>query len=214
MKVLVVGANGGTGRHILRMLGGSNDHQAVAMIRDITQSAELEKLGISETVLADLEDEVEHAVEGCDAILFAAGSGSKTGPEKTITVDQEGAIKLVQAAEKHGVKRFVMLSTVGADNPEYGSEGMKHYFEAKKKADDALRESSLTYTIVRPGRLSYDAGTGKIRAAAQLDDYSGDISREDVAKVMIESLNVENTKGKTFEFLSGDTNIVEALKSL
>ncbi|WP_408009565.1 SDR family oxidoreductase [Pseudalkalibacillus sp. A8] len=214
MKVLVVGANGGTGRHILRMLGQSNDHQAVAMIRDITQSAKLEEFGISETVLADLEDEVDHAVEGCDAILFAAGSGSKTGPEKTITVDQEGAIKLIKAAENHGVKRFVMLSTVGADDPEYGSESMRHYFEAKKKADDVLRGSSLTYTIVRPGRLSYEAGIGKIRAAEKLDDYSGDIPREDVARVMIESLTLENTYGKAFEFLSGDNDIVKALKSL
>ncbi len=214
MKVLVVGANGGTGRHILEMLGKSNDHQAVAMIRDITQSAELEKLGISETVLADLENEVDHAVEGCDAILFAAGSGSKTGPEKTVSVDQEGAIKLVKAAEKHGVDRFVMLSTVGADDPDYGPDSMKHYFKAKKKADDALRESSLTYTIVKPGRLSYDTGTGKIRAAVKLDDYSGKIPREDVAKVMIESLTLENTYGKAFEFLSGDTDITEALKSL
>lgn len=214
MKVLVAGANGGTGRSIIKLLADSGQHEPVAMIRNISQSAELEQLGVKETALADLEDEVDHAVEGCDAIIFAAGSGSKTGPEKTVSVDQEGAIKLIESAEKHGVKRFVMLSTVGADNPEYGSDEMKHYFESKGKADNALRNSSLEYTIVRPGRLSYDVGTGQIRAAEKLDNYDGDISREDVAKVMVETLNLKNTYGKTFEVLSGDQSVSDALKSL
>ncbi|MGM7700200.1 SDR family oxidoreductase [Pseudalkalibacillus sp. Hm43] len=213
MKVLVAGANGGTGRSIIQHLA-ENGHEPVAMIRDITQSAELEQLGAKETALANLEDEVDHAVEGCDAIIFAAGSGSKTGPEKTITVDQEGAIKLIESAEKLGVKRFVMLSTVGADNPEYGSDEMKHYFEAKGKADDALRNSSLEYTIVRPGRLSYGAGNGQIRAAEKLDNYEGEISREDVANVMVKTLDLKNTYGKTFEILSGDKSITDALKAI
>lgn len=214
MKVLIAGANGGTGRSIIQILSEGGQHEPVAMIRDITQSAELEQLGTKETVLADLEGELDHAVAGCDAVIFAAGSGSKTGPEKTVSVDEQGAIKLIESAEKHGVKRFIMLSTVGADNPEYGSGDMKHYFESKGKADKALRESTLDYTIVRPGALSNDAGNGHIQLAEKLGDYNGNIPREDVAKVMSECLNFNNTSRKTFEILSGDTDITTALKSV
>ncbi|MCF6136220.1 SDR family oxidoreductase [Pseudalkalibacillus berkeleyi] len=214
MKVLIAGANGGTGRNIIQILSESGQHEPVAMIRDITQSAELEQLGTKETVLADLEGELDHAVEGCDAVIFAAGSGSKTGPEKTVSVDEQGAINLIKSAEKHGVKRFIMLSTVGADNPEYGSGDMKHYFESKGKADKALRESTLDYTIVRPGALSNDAGNGRIQLAEKLGDYNGSIPREDVAKVMSECLNYKNTSRKTFEILSGDQDITTALKSV
>ncbi|WP_257349379.1 SDR family oxidoreductase [Pseudalkalibacillus decolorationis] len=214
MKVLVAGANGSTGRSILNHLGKNDNHEAIAMVRDNSQAETLEKLGASTTILADLEKELDHAVEGCDAIIFAAGSGSKTGPDKTTLVDEQGAIKLIEAAEKHGVKRFVMLSTVGADKPEVGSDDMKHYYKSKGNADEKLINSSLVYTIVRPGRLSYDSGNGKIRIAEKLEDYSGDIPREDVAKVIVESLDVQNTHGKIFEILTGDQDINEALKSL
>ncbi|WP_214482435.1 SDR family oxidoreductase [Bacillus sp. SM2101] len=215
MKVLVVGANGGTGRIILQLLGQSGEHDAVAMIRDDSQREDLISLGASSTVLADLEKEMSHAIEGCDAIIFAAGSGSKTGADKTKLVDEQGAINLIKTAERRGVNRFIMLSSVGADLPDLGpTDSMKGYLKSKGIADEYLSNSSLVYTIVRPGRLSYDEGTGHISISKKLADYSGDISREDVAKVLVECLNIQNTYGKTFEILSGQTDIIEALQNI
>ncbi|MEI5908674.1 SDR family oxidoreductase [Bacillus spongiae] len=213
MNVLVVGANGGTGQIIIQLLGRSEEHHAIAMIRDETQANHLMELGAKATVLADLEKDIEQALQGCDAIIFAAGSGSKTGADKTKSVDEAGAMKLIDAAEKLGVTRFIMLSSVGADNPQMGpTDSMKVYLKSKGIADEYLKDSSLNYTIVRPGRLSYDDGIDKITLAQKLNDYSGSIAREDVAKVLVESLTLQNTYKKTFEILSGQMSITEALQ--
>lgn len=210
MRVLVAGANGGTGRLLVSRLAEAG-HDPVAMVRDPDQGPDLRELGASGVVVADLEDDVSEAPAGCDAVMFAAGSGSKTGPDKTIRVDCMGAIRLIEAS--HDVERFVMLSAMRVDDPDEGPEGLRHYLAAKKEADDWLRASGLDHTIVRPGRLSDDPGTGSVRMAGHLHDY-GEIPRADVAAVMAACLEEDTTRGETFEVLSGDTPIREALTSL
>jgi uncharacterized protein YbjT (DUF2867 family) len=212
MKVLVIGANGKTGRIAVELLGKSA-HQVRAMIRNEEQAPALEKLG-AETVVADLEKDFSHALEGCDAVIFAAGSGSHTGPDKTIAVDQEGAIRSMETAERMGVNRYIMLSSLRSNEPEKGPEKIRHYLIAKKKADDHLRSTRLNYTIVRPGRLSDDAGTGKVNLAERLEFQPDPISRADVAQTLVACLDVSNTQRKSFDLLSGETPIVEALKRL
>ena len=211
MKVLVAGSHGQVGRHVVRLLSGAG-HEPLAMIRDAAQAPEMEALG-GTPIVADLEGEVSFAASGCDAILFTAGGGPGSGAAKKETVDRQGAVKLIEAAFAHGVRRYVMVSAMGAADPEAGSEGMRPYLRAKASADAALRESGLDYTIVRPGRLTHDPATGRVDAAPSLGRYGG-IPREDTAHVLIAALVAENTVGKTFEVLSGDMPVDEAIHGL
>ncbi len=211
MRVLVAGANGQVGHHAVRLLAEAG-HEVRAMIRNEAQSSDLEALG-AEPIVADLEGEVAHTVEGCDAIIFSAGGGPGSGAEKKETIDRQGAVKLIEAAQEYGVRRYVMVSTMGANDPESGSEEMQPYFSAKARADETLQESGLDYTIVRPGSLTNEDGTGTIEAAPSLG-RRGEIPREDVARILVAVLEKENTFDKTFEVLSGDTPIEEALDRL
>ncbi|MFB4166274.1 SDR family oxidoreductase [Alteribacillus sp. JSM 102045] len=211
MKVLVAGANGHTGRIIVQMLGQHSEHEAYAMIRDAAQAEKMKELGAAGVVVLDLEGNVAKAPEEMDAVIFAAGSGSQTGPKKTISVDQEGAKKLIDASRVQEVKHFIMLSGIGAEHP-HGP--IKHYLEAKGIADAHLAASGLAYTIVRPGLLTFHKGSGKVEMRKKIENRENrSISREDVAKVMVLSLDEENAKGKTFELLSGEQDIKEALKT-
>lgn len=212
MRVLVAGANGKTGRLLLPKLVDAG-HKPVAMVRDANQIPELREHGATDAVVADLQEGVSGASDGCDAVLFVAGSGSATGPDKTIRVDLMGAIRLIEACRESGAGRFVMLSAMRTDEPDEGPERLRHYLAAKMEADRWLMASGLEWTIVRPGRLTDEPGTGRIRAARHLEDY-GEIPREDVAAAMIAALEVDRARGKTLEMLSGDTPIREALEGL
>jgi uncharacterized protein YbjT (DUF2867 family) len=211
MRVLVAGANGQIGKHVVRLLA-EEGHEVRALIRDESQASGLRELG-GEPVVADLEGEVTHTVEGCDAVIFSAGGGPGSGAEKKETVDRQGAVKLIEAAKEHGARRYVMVSAMGAADPESGSEAMQPYLFAKARADQALQESGLDYTIVRPGSLTNDPGTGRVEIAPSLGKR-GEIPREDVASTIVATLERQNTFGKTFEVLSGDTPIEEALDRL
>jgi uncharacterized protein YbjT (DUF2867 family) len=211
MKVLVAGANGHTGRHIIEQLA-EGGHQGFAMIRDPEQAGTLTSLGAADIVIADLEKNLSEAVKGMDAIIFAAGSGSKTGPEKTIAVDQEGAKRLIDAGKEERIKQFVMLSSVGADQPR---GPIQQYLEAKHEADEHLKSSGIPYTIIRPGSLSFDEPTGKIELSSHFESTKGrSIPRKDVAHTIVASLNHEKTLNKTFEILSGDVEIEKAVDRL
>jgi uncharacterized protein YbjT (DUF2867 family) len=207
MNVLIAGAHGQVGQQITTLLGQS-DHDARGMIRDEEQVSDIESLG-AEAVVADLEQDVTHAVRGCDAILFAAGSGG----ENVQGVDRDGAIRLVETAEEQDAERFVMLSSINADNPEDSPDALQEYLRAKAKADEQLRSSTLTHTIVRPGPLTNEPGTGQIKTGNNLD-RDGDISRADVARTLVAALEIENTYGQTFEILAGDEPIEDALEAV
>jgi uncharacterized protein YbjT (DUF2867 family) len=199
MKVLVAGAHGKTARRLVRMLA-ENGHEVRGLVRKEEQLPDVEADG-AKPVLVDLEEEgveaVGRAVEGCDAVVFAAGAGPGSGAARKETMDHGGAVKLVEAAEQNNVRRYLMLSSMGANDPEGGSEPMKPYLRAKARADERLQESGLDYTIIRPGSLTNDEGSGKIEAAEALG-RRGEISREDVARTFAEALEMQSTYGKTF----------------
>jgi uncharacterized protein YbjT (DUF2867 family) len=216
MKVLVAGAHGKTARRLVRMLV-DDGHEVRGLVRKEEQVPDVEADG-AEPVLADLEEEevegaVGEAVEGCDAIIFAAGAGPGSGAARKETMDYGGAAKLVEAAEERGARRYLMLSSMGAGDPEGGSEAMRPYLIAKARADERLVESGLDYTIIRPGGLTDEEGTGRIEAAESLG-RRGQISRDDVARTLADVLEMRNTYGKTIEVLAGDTPIQEALEGV
>ncbi len=209
MRVLVIGAHGKIGRRLVPTLG-EDGHDVVAMVRSPDQTAELSSLG-AEPVVGDLEEDFEHHLEGIDAVVFTAGSGGGTGADKTALVDGLGAIRAVDAARKHGARRFVMVSALGADDPDR-SESIRHYLVAKAIADGYLQRSGLDHTVVRPGRLTDDEPTESVRVG---DDVgSGSISRGDVALVLARCLREPATLGKTFEVVDGETPVAKALREL
>jgi uncharacterized protein YbjT (DUF2867 family) len=202
------------GRRIVRLLS-QNGHEALAMIRAVEHSDALRRLG-GTPIVADLEGDAEavsRAAEGADAIVFSAGAGPGSGAARKETVDYGGAARLISAAKEHGVRRYVMVSSIGAQDPEGADEPMRPYLRAKAKADRELVESGLDYTIVRPGSLTDDAGTGLVRASTQLG-RRGRVPREDVAATVVACLQMPETAGKTFELFAGDTPIREALAGL
>ncbi|HEX6710146.1 MAG TPA: SDR family oxidoreductase [Rubrobacter sp.] len=216
MRVLIAGAHGKTARRLVRMLV-EEGHEVRGLVRKEEQTEDVEADG-AEPVLVDLEEEevegaVGRAVEGCDAIVFAAGAGPGSGAARKETMDYGGAAKLVDAAEERGVRRYLMLSSMGAGEPEGGSEAMQPYLFAKARADERLQESDLDYTIIRPGSLTEEEGAGRIEAAEVLG-RRGEIPREDVARTFAVALESENTYHKTFEILSGETPIPEAIARL
>ncbi|MCG2580277.1 MAG: SDR family oxidoreductase [Marinobacter sp.] len=212
MHVFIAGANGQIGQYLLREMADSG-HEARALIRHPGQGPELQQLGATETVLGDLEHDCSEAMRGCDAVIFTAGSGPHTGPDKTIDVDQDGAIRLVDTARAMGIKRFIMVSSMRAEEPEKGPEKIRHYLWAKHNADEHLKNSGLNYTIVRPGRLTDDDGTGKVAVNARLEEF-GMIPRQDVARVLMAVLDADNTADCVFDVVSGDTPVREALAKL
>jgi uncharacterized protein YbjT (DUF2867 family) len=212
MQILIVGANGDIGRRLITLIA-SGPHQSRAMIRHPEQSSELYELGADETVVADLEKDVSSAVNGCDAIIFTAGSGGNSGPEKTDAVDRDGAIAVIDAAAKAGVKRFIMVSSMGADMPDEGPDELQHYLLAKQVADDHLRKSGLHYTIVRPGSLTDENGSGKVDASEHLG-RQGSIPRDDVAAVLVAVLDAPNTQSKQFELIAGQTAVKDAVAAI
>ncbi|MCY8532345.1 SDR family oxidoreductase [Bacillus vallismortis] len=214
MKVLLIGANGQIGQRLVSLFRDNPDHSVRAMVRKEEQKASLEAAG-AEAVLANLEgspEEIAAAAKDCDAIIFTAGSGGSTGYDKTLLVDLDGAAKAIEAADIAGIKRFIMVSALQAHNRENWNESLKPYYVAKHYADKILEASGLTYTIIRPGGLRNEPGTGAVSAAADLE--RGFISREDVAKTVIASLDETNTENQAFDLTEGDTPIAEALKKL
>ena len=209
MKVLVIGANGNTATRLIRRLA-QGAHDPIAMIRHPGQRPKFDDLGVP-TVLADVEYPIDHAVAGCDAVIFAAGSGGKTGKDKTVLVDQLGAIRSMVAAQVNGARRYIMLSSIG--NDIHSTSPIAHYHKAKAHADNHLLETDLDYTIVCPGRLTDDEGTGKVAISQDLHGR-GLTSRENLAETLALCLDRPNTIGKRFSLLDGDVPLREALQTV
>lgn len=213
MKVLIIGANGKIGHRLVQKLKNT-PQQPVAMLRKQEQVEALSGQEV-ETVLADLEEDFGHAYEGVNAVIFTAGSGAHTGKDKTHLIDRLGAKKAIDLAVQHKVDRFIMISAFGADfSPTEWPESMTHYYEAKADADTHLMQSSLNYTILKPGRLTDETGTNNIEIGERIAQRSGSISRDDVASVAQKCLSHEKTYRMTLELLSGSTPIDEALDQL
>jgi nucleoside-diphosphate-sugar epimerase len=212
MDVLIAGGHGQIARRLIRILA-DDGHTARGLIRNPDHAADIESDG-GVPVLCDLErDEVTPHVGGADAIVFAAGAGPGSGAERKRTVDLGGAVKCVEAAEALGVARFVIVSSIGAHDPEGGSEAMRPYLRAKADADARVAASTLDWTIVRPGSLQDGPGTGRVDVSTVLG-RRGPVPRDDVALVLHETLRETGTIGLTFEVFSGETPAREAVRAL
>lgn len=209
MRVLVIGANGNTATRLVRRLAAGR-HDPVAMIRNPDQRPKFDEMGVP-TVLADLEYPIDDAVRGCDAVIFAAGSGGHTGKDKTVLVDHLGAIRSMVTAQVHGARRYIMLSSIGVD--VNSTSRIAHYHKAKAHADNFLRESGLDYTVVCPGGLRDDPGTSSVSVSLETGSR-GTTLRENLAEALALCLDLDSTIGKTFSLLDGDTPIESALRSL
>ena len=213
MDVAVAGGHGQVGLRLLGLLADRGD-RARGLIRNPDHAADLEAAG-AEPVVCDLEgdDDVAAVIAGADAVVFAAGAGPGSGAERKRTMDLGGAVKLIEAAKQNGISRYVIVSSMGADDPPSGDQVFAVYLQAKAAADQAVRESGLQFTIVRPGRLTNDRGTGRIEAAESLG-RRGEIPRDDVAATLVAVLDEPATVGKTFEILGGEEEIAAALRTL
>ena len=211
VRVLIVGANGKVGTLLSGKMWASSDFSPVALIRDSKQQTKFTALGVP-SILGDLEDGISSFLAGFDSIIFSAGSGGHTGPEKTTDVDQNAAIKLISDCEKEGVSRFIMVSAIGAD-PASESSRIQHYLRAKGEADLILRNSKLDFTIIAPGSLTNDVGTGRVQIAKKLG-FHGTLPREDLANCIIEALRNFNTIRSSFEVISGQNKIKNSITDL
>jgi uncharacterized protein YbjT (DUF2867 family) len=215
MRIVIAGGHGKIALILERLLSQRGDSVA-GFIRNPAHVLDLEAAG-AEAMVLDLEnasvDDVATHLRGADAVVFAAGAGPGSGVARKETVDRDAAILLADAAETAKVDRYVMISALGADAEapdDAGDPVFVAYLRAKGAADDAVRaRTAFNSTIVRPGHLSNDPGTGRVTIA----DHTGrgDIPREDVAAVLLAVLDTPSTAGQTFEVISGDSPIADAV---
>lgn len=217
MNVLIVGANGQIGQHLVDELKEGGQYTPIAFVRKDEQVKAFEEKGI-EARLGNLEDSVDEigkSMTNIDAVVFTAGSGGGTGYDKTLLIDLDGAVKVMEAAEANGIDRFVIVSAFNADNREKWSGEIKPYYVAKHYADKWLMSSNLNYTVVRPGALENEDSIGKIRAEDGITNpETRSIPRVDVAKVVAHCLDNENTHKKAFDLVTGEDDIKEALNKI
>lgn len=186
MNVLVAGATGKTGIRLVHELA-SRGHHPIALVRDTSDTSSLPAdTQLRRGDLTDLDDDV---CEGCEAVVFAAGSGGSTGPEMTDAVDRDGARRLIDLAVKSNVRRFVMLSSIGAGNPDPDSD-LAHYLQAKHDADEHLKASGLTYAILRPVSLTEEDGTRDMRFGDEVEP-DAEAARGDVASVLADAVDAD-----------------------
>lgn len=207
-NILVAGANGTTGKKIVAILNESNNFHPIAMVRKEEQQAYFKAQNI-ESVLGDLEGDLSSVFNRpIDKVVFAAGSAGKN----VLGVDQEGAKKLIDASKKANIKKFVMLSSMGADKPEEATQ-LQEYLKAKHNADEYLKTSGLDFSIVRPGSLTNEAALTTIELEGKLNKH-GEISREDVAQTLVQTLDDTVASKATFEIIKGETLIGKALEKV
>ena len=209
-EVAIAGAHGQIGRRLTRLLVARGD-RVRGLIRNPDHADDVRADG-AEPVICDIEsasvDEVATAVAGADAVVFAAGAGPGSGAERKWTVDRDGAIKLLEAS---GDARYVIVSSIGAESPPPGDEVFAVYLRAKAEADAAVAASDREWTIVRPGSLTDDPGSG--RATISIDPVRDRVAREDVATVLAAVLAEPRSAGRTLYVVGGDDPIDEALEA-
>jgi uncharacterized protein YbjT (DUF2867 family) len=214
VKVTIVGGHGKISLRLTRLLV-SGGHDVVGLIRNPAHAVDVGAAGGTATV-CDLErvefGELAAAIEGSDAVVFAAGAGPGSGAERKLTVDRDGAVKLMRAATAAAVPRYLMVSGAGVENPPSGDDVFEVYLRAKAEADDALQGSGLEWTIVRPGGLTDDPGTGNVRIEGT--PFSGPVPRDDVAAVLAALLADAASVGRILYLSSGSTPINEALSGV
>jgi uncharacterized protein YbjT (DUF2867 family) len=213
MRIAIVGGHGKVALHLHPILVAAG-HVPVALVRREAYRTELEALG-AEVRLLDIERDdaaaFAAAFDGCDAVVFTAGGGPDGNVERKRTVDLEGSLKSIEGARTRGIRRFVQVSAIAVDEPVSpdAPEVWQAYVAAKRDADAALRASDLAWTIIRPGRLTDDPGTGLVALAPDLP--RGDIPRQDVAAVIAAVVGREDTVGRQWTLVKGPTPIADAI---
>lgn len=217
MRIVIAGGHGQIALRLERLLSARGDSVA-GLIRNPAQADDLRAAG-AEPVVCDLEsaelEEVARHIEGADAVVFAAGAGPGSGAGRKETVDYQAAVLFADATERAGVRRFLIISAMGTDTepPEGTAPVFAAYLRAKTAADNNLRQrSSLDWTVLRPGRLTDDTGTGRIRLAKHTG--RGAVPRDDVAVVLLALLDEPATAGLTLELVSGDIPVRDAVRSV
>jgi nucleoside-diphosphate-sugar epimerase len=214
VRVAIAGGHGKIALRLAKVLSQRGD-EVVGLIRNPDHADEVRQAG-AEPAVVDLEHandgDVAQAIAGCDAVVFAAGAGPGSGSARKETMDYGGAVKLIAAAKQAGVSRYVIVSSMGANPNEPGDDTFSVYLRAKGRADDAVRESGLDTTVVRPGSLTNDAGTGRVRLDESLPH--GQVTRDDVAAVLVAVLDSPNTIGRTVDLIGGDTPVAEAVAAI
>lgn len=219
MRTVIAGSHGKVGQRLVRRLVERGD-EVVAMVRSASQITDLRDLG-AQVVLMDLEldDDVAvgFALEGADAVVFAAGAGPGSGAARKDSMDRAGAAVLADAAERVGVHRYVLLSSMGVDDvrsgrrPAGADDVFWAYLQAKARSEDDLRGRFLAWTVLRPGRLTDDPGTGRVRLGDRVQ--RGDVTRDDVAAVVAELLHQPAAAGRTFELTGGPVDVPTAVRA-
>jgi uncharacterized protein YbjT (DUF2867 family) len=211
MDIVIAGGHGKVARRLTALLVAHGD-RVRGLIRNPDHAADLQADG-SEPVVLDLEqasvDDVASAIAGADAVVFAAGAGPGSGAQRKLTLDRDGAVKLLAAARSAGVERYVMVSSIGAEDPPDGDDVFSVYLRAKAEADAALSASDRAWTIVRPGSLDDEPATGRVRLTA--DPARGNVSRQDVAATLDAILHEPRSAGHTLYVVGGEDPIAEAL---
>jgi nucleoside-diphosphate-sugar epimerase len=214
VRVAIAGGHGQIALRLAKIMSERGD-DVVALIRNPDHSDEVKRAG-AEPAVVDLEhaseEEVASAIGGSDAVVFAAGAGPGSRAERKDTMDYGGAVKLIAAAKQAGVGRYVIVSSMGANPNATGDDTFSVYLRAKGRADDAVRVSGLDATVIRPGGLTNDAGTGQVRLGERLP--RGQVTRDDVAAVLVAVLDSPSTIGRTADLIGGETPIAEAVAAL
>ena len=214
MRVVIAGGHGQVALLLEKVLADRGD-APVGVVRNPDHVDDVEATG-AEAVVLDLEDtdvaQLTDVVKGADAVVFAAGGGPNSGAARKETVDKGAAVLLADAAQRAGVRRYVMVSSMGTDTADPDSDDVfQVYLRAKKAADDDLRARDLDWTVVRPGRLTNDAPTGRVQVGTL---PRGEIPRADVASVLATVLTEDATVGRTFDLLAGHQTVEAALAGL
>lgn len=213
MRVVIAGGHGQIAQRLERLLAARGD-EAVGIVRNPDHVADLEALG-AQAVVLDLEksdvDTVAEVLKGADVAIFSAGAGAGSGSDRKDTVDRGAAALFGEASERAGVRRHIQVSSMGADNPDdpkYPAD-FQIYLRAKKAAEDDLKARDLDWTILRPGALTNDPGTGLVLLAGKTG--YGSVPRDDVAATLVALLDAPASHRRTLELISGETPIAEAL---
>ncbi|MFF3015969.1 SDR family oxidoreductase [Streptomyces sp. NPDC057939] len=215
MRIVIAGGHGRIALRLERLLA-ARGYEVAGIIRDPAQGDDLRRAG-AEPVLCDLESaSVEHVagiLQGADVAVFAAGAGPGSGAERKETVDRGAATLFADAAERARVRRFLMVSSMGADPRHGGDEVFDVYLRAKGEADEYVRTRlGLEWTVLRPGSLTDEAGTGEVHLEA--DTGRGSVPRDDVAAVLAELVETPATAGLTLELVAGSTPVSVAVKNM
>ncbi len=214
MDVAIAGAHGKIAMRLASLLVAGGD-SVTGLIRNPAHEADVREAGATATV-CDLEaasvEEITSAIAGADAVVFAAGAGPGSGADRKLSMDRDGAIKLLHAAVAAGAARYMIVSSVGAEDPPDGDDVFSVYVRAKAQADEAVKASDLEWTIVRPGRLTDDPGSGRVRIDSS--PFRGEVARDDVAAVLAALLSDQRAARQVLYINGGEEPVEQALEDV